>query len=87
MLTLEVRAQKITTFGSSFHLEYLGLCSIYVNIILTLGGFLGVIICFQVRKERLGDRITALHQIVSPFGKVQKDMKLQLTAFMVNFRD
>jgi hypothetical protein len=25
---------------------------------------------FQVRKERLGDRITALHQIVSPFGKV-----------------
>jgi hypothetical protein len=25
----------------------------------------------QVRKERLGDRITALHQIVSPFGKVR----------------
>ncbi|CAL4966179.1 unnamed protein product [Urochloa decumbens] len=24
----------------------------------------------KVRKERLGDRITALHQIVSPFGKV-----------------
>jgi hypothetical protein len=25
---------------------------------------------FQVRKEKLGDRITALHQLVSPFGKV-----------------
>lgn len=24
---------------------------------------------FKVRKEKLGDRITALHQIVSPFGK------------------
>nr|GMD38744.1 transcription factor bHLH68-like isoform X2 [Ipomoea batatas] len=23
----------------------------------------------KVRKEKLGDRITALHQIVSPFGK------------------
>lgn len=81
MLTLEVRAQKITTFGSSFHLEYLGLCSIYVNIILTLGGFLGVIICFQVRKERLGDRITALHQIVSPFGKVTKRHETSVNRF------
>jgi len=27
---------------------------------------------FQVRKEKLGDRITALHQLVSPFGKVIK---------------
>jgi hypothetical protein len=25
----------------------------------------------QVRKEKLGDRITALQQLVSPFGKVQ----------------
>lgn len=25
---------------------------------------------YQVRKEKLGDRITALHQLVSPFGKV-----------------
>lgn len=25
----------------------------------------------QVRKEKLGDRITALHQLVSPFGKVK----------------
>lgn len=25
---------------------------------------------FQVRKEKLGDRITALQQLVSPFGKV-----------------
>ncbi|KAJ9688378.1 hypothetical protein PVL29_014191 [Vitis rotundifolia] len=24
---------------------------------------------FKVRKEKLGDRITALHQLVSPFGK------------------
>ncbi|PNX62362.1 transcription factor bHLH68-like protein, partial [Trifolium pratense] len=23
----------------------------------------------QVRKEKLGDRITALHQLVSPFGR------------------
>lgn len=27
---------------------------------------------FQVRKEKLGDRITALQQLVSPFGKVSK---------------
>jgi hypothetical protein len=26
---------------------------------------------FKVRKEKLGDRITALQQLVSPFGKVQ----------------
>ena len=25
----------------------------------------------QVRKEKLGDRITSLHQLVSPFGKVK----------------
>lgn len=25
---------------------------------------------YQVRKEKLGDRITALQQLVSPFGKV-----------------
>ncbi|KMZ55901.1 BHLH transcription factor-like protein [Zostera marina] len=25
--------------------------------------------CFKVRKEKLGDRITSLHQLVSPFGK------------------
>lgn len=25
----------------------------------------------QVRKEKLGDRITALHKVVSPFGKVR----------------
>ena len=24
-----------------------------------------------MRKEKLGDRITALHQLVSPFGKVK----------------
>lgn len=28
-------------------------------------------LCYhQVRKEKLGDRITALQQLVSPFGKV-----------------
>jgi len=27
---------------------------------------------FQVRKEKLGDRITALQQLVSPFGKVRE---------------
>ncbi|KAK4765306.1 hypothetical protein SAY86_026396 [Trapa natans] len=26
----------------------------------------------KVRKEKLGDRITALHQLVSPFGKVMQ---------------
>lgn len=26
--------------------------------------------CNQVRKEKLGDRVTALQQLVSPFGKV-----------------
>jgi hypothetical protein len=25
---------------------------------------------FQVRKEKLGDRVTALQQLVAPFGKV-----------------
>ena len=29
-----------------------------------------IIYIYQVRKEKLGDRITALHQLVSPFGKV-----------------
>ncbi|XP_040948071.1 uncharacterized protein [Gossypium hirsutum] len=28
---------------------------------------------FMVRKEKLGDRITALHQLLSPFGKVHGD--------------
>ncbi|KAF8662436.1 hypothetical protein HU200_056021 [Digitaria exilis] len=28
---------------------------------------------FKVRKEKLGDRITALQQLVSPFGKVTRD--------------
>ena len=27
---------------------------------------------FKVRKEKLGDRVTALQQLVSPFGKVIK---------------
>ncbi|TYG81942.1 hypothetical protein ES288_D01G045800v1 [Gossypium darwinii] len=27
----------------------------------------------QVRKEKLGDRIQALHQLVSPFGKSAKE--------------
>jgi hypothetical protein len=26
---------------------------------------------FQVRKEKLGDRVTALQQLVAPFGKVK----------------
>lgn len=36
--------------------------------------FIVVFICWeiekQVRKEKLGDRIAALQQLVSPFGKV-----------------
>jgi hypothetical protein len=39
-----------------------------------------LLLSFQVRKERLGDRITALHQIVSPFGKVQT--LIPLTSFL-----
>jgi hypothetical protein len=34
--------------------------------------FFLVFIVRQVRKEKLGDRITALHQMVSPFGKVNQ---------------
>ena len=34
------------------------------------------LLILQVRKEKLGDRITALHQLVSPFGKVTKFEKL-----------
>jgi hypothetical protein len=34
-----------------------------------------------VRKERLGDRITALHQIVSPFGKVTKRHETSVNRF------
>jgi hypothetical protein len=30
-----------------------------------------LVLLLQVRKEKLGDRITALHQLVSPFGKVK----------------
>lgn len=34
-------------------------------------GMMVILVSFaQVRKEKLGDRITALHQLVSPFGKV-----------------
>lgn len=29
-----------------------------------------IFLAFQVRKEKLGDRVTALQQLVSPFGKV-----------------
>jgi hypothetical protein len=29
---------------------------------------------FKVRKEKLGDRITALQQLVSPFGKVSTNI-------------
>ncbi|RWW69916.1 hypothetical protein BHE74_00022449 [Ensete ventricosum] len=34
----------------------------------------------QVRKEKLGDRITALHQLVSPFGKALSSPYLQSSA-------
>ncbi|XP_047095760.1 transcription factor bHLH68-like isoform X1 [Lolium rigidum] len=39
----------------------------------------------KVRKERLGDRITALHQIVSPFGKTDTASVLQETIGYVRF--
>lgn len=29
-----------------------------------------MLVCDQVRKEKMGDRITALQQLVAPFGKV-----------------
>jgi hypothetical protein len=37
-------------------------CSIHLGFV--------YIYMLQVRKEKLGDRITALQQLVSPFGKV-----------------
>jgi hypothetical protein len=43
----------------SLHIQVMGINYINLNCLF-----------HQVRKERLGDRITALHQIVSPFGKV-----------------
>ncbi|PUZ58820.1 hypothetical protein GQ55_5G538300 [Panicum hallii var. hallii] len=39
----------------------------------------------KVRKERLGDRITALHQIVSPFGKTDTASVLQETICYIRF--
>jgi hypothetical protein len=39
----------------------------------------------KVRKERLGDRITALHQIVSPFGKTDTASVLQETIGYIRF--
>ena len=35
---------------------------------------------FQVRKEKLGDRVTALQQLVAPFGKVREAILLMTTA-------
>ncbi|XP_062231039.1 transcription factor bHLH68-like isoform X2 [Phragmites australis] len=39
----------------------------------------------EVRKERLGDRVTALHQIVSPFGKTDTASVLQETIGYIRF--
>lgn len=39
----------------------------------------------KVRKERLGDRITALHQTVSPFGKTDTASVLQETIGYIRF--
>ncbi|XP_062230144.1 transcription factor bHLH68-like [Phragmites australis] len=39
----------------------------------------------KVRKERLGDRITALHQIVSPYGKTDTASVLQETIGYIRF--
>ncbi|KAL5231103.1 hypothetical protein ABZP36_029879 [Zizania latifolia] len=39
----------------------------------------------KVRKERLGDRVTALHQIVSPFGKTDTASVLQETIGYIRF--
>ncbi|XP_044348131.1 transcription factor bHLH68 isoform X3 [Triticum aestivum] len=39
----------------------------------------------KVRKEKLGDRITALHQIVSPFGKTDTASVLQETIGYIGF--
>lgn len=55
---------------------YCGCCRIYMVLYLIKLFILYIIIRLisnvnvQVRKEKLGDRITALHQLVSPFGKV-----------------
>ncbi|VFQ67622.1 unnamed protein product [Cuscuta campestris] len=42
-------------------------------------------ISFKVRKEKLGDRITALHQLVSPFGKTDTASVLLETIGYVRF--
>ncbi|KAE8796417.1 transcription factor bHLH68-like [Hordeum vulgare] len=39
----------------------------------------------KVRKEKLGDKITALHQIVSPFGKTDTASVLQETIGYIGF--
>uniref|UniRef100_A0A452ZGI6 Uncharacterized protein n=1 Tax=Aegilops tauschii subsp. strangulata TaxID=200361 RepID=A0A452ZGI6_AEGTS len=36
---------------------------------------------WQVRKEKLGDRVTALQQLVSPFGKVSFPPSYFLSVF------
>lgn len=46
-----------------------------VNLLLLLLFFFHLLVAhlmmnFQVRKEKVGDRISILHQLVSPFGKV-----------------
>ncbi|CAN4092089.1 unnamed protein product [Withania somnifera] len=40
---------------------------------------------FKVRKEKLGDRITALQQLVSPFGKTDTASVLQEAIEYINF--
>ena len=40
----------------------------------------------QVRKEKLGDRVTALQQLVSPFGKVKILGYVSFTSSFFNFQ-
>ncbi|RWW15843.1 hypothetical protein BHE74_00040600 [Ensete ventricosum] len=43
------------------------------------------LLCIQVRKEKLGDRITALQQLVSPFGKTDTASVLHETIEYIKF--
>jgi len=37
----------------------------------------------QVRKEKLSDRITTLHQLVSPFGKVTNELNYNCSVIII----
>lgn len=52
--------------------NYLYICKLRIHIVKSYLNCLEI----QVRKEKLGDRIAALQQLVAPFGKVRKMLVL-----------